>query len=243
MSVLRPTLRVERALARSGARLVAGVDEVGRGALAGPVSVGVVVVGTATRPCPPGLADSKLISPAVRERLEPEIVSWSLACAVGHAEAAEIDAVGIIAAMRRAGMRALRMVEERVGPVDAVLLDGSHDWLTPPQDLFAAAGNGADAEHGEERHRARTAPVQTMVKADQRCASVAAASVLAKCARDRIMVSLAREHPAYGWEGNKGYGAPTHLAALSELGPTGLHRRSWRLPTRVLVTSPPGDGR
>lgn len=231
-----PNLAAERRLLRSGATLVAGVDEVGRGALAGPVSVGVVVVGARTTRCPDGLTDSKLLSALVRERLEPDVAAWCVGWGVGHAQAAEIDAVGIVAALRLAGTRALTRATAGCGPVDAVLLDGSHDWLTMPEqpDLFTTASDGLS---GDAEPAGVSVPVHMVVKGDQRCASIAGASVLAKCARDRLMVDLAPRYPAYGWEGNKGYGAPAHLAALRELGPTELHRRSWRLPDRVPVAS------
>lgn len=217
-----PHLRHERVLLRDGARLVAGMDEVGRGSLAGPVSVGVVVVDVTTRSAPRGVADSKLLTPLARTALLPALRRWGLARAVGHASAAEIDAVGIIAALRLAGTRALAQVRADVGPVDVVLLDGSHDWLSGPtqQDLFAAV------EPDEP-----TAPrVLTRVKADRSCATVAAASVLAKCERDAMMVELAAQHPDYRWDENKGYSSPDHLDALRSLGPCVLHRRSWRLP-------------
>lgn len=216
-----PHLRHERLLLREGARLVAGMDEVGRGSLAGPVSVGVVVVDVTTRSAPRGVADSKLLTPLARTALLPALGRWGTARAVGHASAAEIDEVGIIAALRLAGNRALASVAQVVGPVDAVLLDGSHDWLSAPAQpsLFDALG-GPDA-----------APrVHMRVKADRTCASVAAASVLAKCERDALMTALAPEHPAYRWDENKGYASPDHLAALVAHGPSVLHRRSWRLP-------------
>jgi ribonuclease HII len=211
-----PTLRRERELLRSGHALVAGVDEVGRGALAGPVSVGVVVVDAATRSAPVGLRDSKLLSPAAREALVPRLRRWAPAWAVGHAEPEEIDALGILRALRLAGARALAQLPVRPG---AVLLDGNYDWLTRPEpppfppapvDLLPA--------------------VSTQVKADLRCAAVAAASVLAKVARDALMVERAAAHPEYGWEENKGYSAPGHVGALSRLGPCAQHRLSWRLP-------------
>lgn len=212
-----PHLGHERAVLRAGARLVAGMDEVGRGSLAGPVSVGVVVVDLATRSAPVGVADSKLLSPAARRALLPALARWGRARAVGHASAAEIDEVGIVAALRLAGTRALTVAEEQVGPVDAVLLDGSHDWLTPPADLFSP---------DEPVRRA----VHLRVKADRECSSVAAASVLAKCERDGLMVELGAQFPQYGWEANKGYASAEHVAALVEHGPCPWHRRSWRLP-------------
>ncbi|WP_369824649.1 ribonuclease HII [Cellulosimicrobium sp. CUA-896] len=223
----RPDLRQERALLRGGARVVAGMDEVGRGALAGPVSVGVVVVDLTTRPCPPGLTDSKLLTAAAREALVPLARSWCLAWAVGHAGPAEIDAHGIVGALRLAGRRALAQVRRTVGDVDAVLLDGKHDWLSRPAavDLFEAFDLDP---HGDDR--LLEPHVRTLVKADLQCASVAAASVLAKTERDGLMTNLARQYSAFGWDQNKGYGAANHVAALREHGPTPQHRRSWRLP-------------
>lgn len=214
------SLEVERALWDAGAAVVVGIDEVGRGALAGPVSVGAVAVA----PCeawPDGLADSKQLTRAAREALATPLAGFGVGRAVGHASAAEIDAHGIVAALRLAGLRALAsLAAEGIAP-DAVLLDGTHDWLTaPPADLFA------DPDAAPEP----TPPVTMVVKGDGRCASIAAASVLAKVERDAIMRAAHADHPAYGWEANKGYGAAAHLAALRELGPSPLHRVSWRLP-------------
>lgn len=221
-----PHLRHERALLRGGLRYVAGMDEVGRGSLAGPVSVGVVVVDVATRSAPRGVADSKLLTPAARQALLPALGRWGVARAVGHATADEIDACGIVAALRLAGTRALRSVLDVVDRVDAVVLDGSHDWLTPPQpDLF-----GTQDELFGPLRDVGAPVVHLKVKADRSCASVAAASVLAKCERDALMVRHAATYPAYRWDENKGYAAPEHVAALREHGPTPLHRRSWRLP-------------
>lgn len=234
-----PHLRHERALLRTGLRYVAGMDEVGRGSLAGPVSVGVVVVDAATRSAPRGVADSKLLTPAAREALLPALARWGVARAVGHASADEIDARGIVAALRLAGTRALRSVLEVVDRVDAVVLDGSHDWLTPPEpDLF-----GTQDDLFAQAQAWEPPTVHLKVKADRSCASVAAASVLAKCERDAIMVRHAADHPSFGWHENKGYAAPEHLAALREHGPTVLHRRSWRLPTpQEVPAGPAGPG-
>ncbi|NHI19192.1 ribonuclease HII [Phycicoccus endophyticus] len=198
------------------------MDEVGRGALAGPVTVGVVVVDETCRTAPQGVRDSKLLQPHAREAMVPRIERWALCHAVGHASAAEIDAVGIIAALRLAGMRAL--ADCTVRP-DLVILDGNHDWLTAPEDVGLLA-----FAHEQD---VATPPVTTMVKADLRCSSVAAASVLAKVRRDAIMVDLGApegEHAVYDWAGNKGYAAPEHLEALRVHGPSVWHRRSWRLP-------------
>jgi len=208
-----PRLLVEAGLHGDGFALVGGTDEVGRGALCGPVSVGVVVVDRDAGRPPRGLRDSKLLSPVERERLVPRIVRWVRCHAVGHASAAEIDEVGIIAALRLAGHRALDALPERP---QCVLLDGNHDYLTHPGPAPAGA--------------AACPQVRTVVKADLHCASVAAASVLAKTTRDAIMVDLAAVHPGYGWEVNKGYATPAHVRALREQGPSAQHRVSWRLP-------------
>jgi len=213
-----PTLRIERQMLRSGARLVCGMDEVGRGALSGPVSVGAVVVDMSTTPLP-GVRDSKLLSGTTRERLAPEIRVWAVTSAVGHAGADEIDEVGIIGALRRAGMRALATLA--VVP-DAVLLDGKHDWLTPPSQTTMFD------EIADDMPSVPT--VTTRVKADMTCLSVAAASVLAKTERDARMMELHAEFPVYRWDGNKGYGAPEHIDALRAVGPSPWHRHSWRLP-------------
>ena len=223
-----PTLRRERALLGAGARVVAGMDEVGRGALAGPVSVGVVAVNATTRSCPRGVADSKLLSPAARSALLPALSRWGLARAVGHASAAEIDAVGIIAALRLAGRRALARLAEVTGPVDTVLLDGSHDWLTIPAQ--ARRLDRAPDRVPDDASFAAHPVVHLLIKADRRCASVAAASVIAKCERDALMIELAPRYPAYSWAQNKGYGSADHLAALRTHGPSPVHRLSWRLP-------------
>lgn len=215
------TLEHERALWEAGAALVAGIDEVGRGALAGPVSVGVVVL-AACDEWPTGLADSKQLTPARREALGAPLATFGVARAVGHASAAEIDAAGIIPALRLAAMRALASV----GPVDAVLLDGRHDWLTaPPATLLDATDVDGEPEPAP--------PVTMVVKGDTLCASIAAASVLAKVERDGLMRAAHAQHPEYGWDGNKGYGAATHLDALRRLGPTPWHRTSWALPRHV----------
>jgi ribonuclease HII len=220
----KPSLRVERELQRAGHRLVAGMDEVGRGALAGPVSVGVVVIDEECRSAPVGVKDSKLLSHQVRERLVPKIRRWATGYAVGHASPSEIDRYGIMVALRFAGTRALAAL-----PVipDLILLDGNYDWLTDPGrvGLFGLLEDGFAVDPV-----APFVPVRTMIKADLFCSSVAAASVLAKVERDAMMVALAAEVPGYAWELNKGYSAPEHFAALELHGPTVHHRVSWRLP-------------
>ena len=209
-----PSLRVERSLLRRGARAVACVDEVGRGALAGPVMVGVVVVDASTPSAPRGIRDSKDLTAAARTRLAPRVQTWAVAAEVGSADAAEIDAMGILAALRLATHRAIAAISV---PVDAVLLDGSHDWLGGPRHVCEAF--------------AEAPPVIMRVKADRTCSGVAGASVVAKVRRDEFMVDLsAAVDDCYSWTANKGYSAPAHSAALIEHGPSRWHRRSWQLP-------------
>lgn len=226
-----PTRTVERALlAHTADGLVAGMDEVGRGAIAGPVSVGVVVVGPGVGRMPAGLRDSKMLAATARERLVGPVRRWGIASAVGHADAGAVDALGVIGALRLAGRRGLASVAEQGAAPQLVLLDGSHDWLTRPapglfefDDVGDSRGVGLDEQEPT---------VVTRVKADLTCAVVAAASVLAKCERDALMRALHAERPEFDWARNKGYAAAAHLAALREHGPSPWHRLSWRLPGR-----------
>jgi ribonuclease HII len=189
---------VERALRRAGATVVAGLDEVGRGAWAGPVTVCAAVTGL--RHPPEGLTDSKLLTPARRASLHAVLVGWVTAHALGHASAEECDELGMTAALRLAAERALEGLPVRP---DAVILDGKHNYLGGPWQ------------------------VRTVVKGDQACVSVAAASVLAKVRRDAMMADLGRDFPAYGFASNAGYPAPVHRAALEQFGPSPHHRLSW----------------
>jgi ribonuclease HII len=178
----------------------------------------MVVITADTKTAPKGVRDSKLLTPDARRRLVPKIQRWAPSYGIGHASPGEIDEFGIIAALRLAGHRALAQLS--IEP-DSVLLDGNHDYLTVPEQPMLV---------GPATVIERVPPVVTMIKADMRCAAVAAASILAKTARDAIMVALAEQHPEYGWAENKGYSAPEHIAALSAHGPTPHHRVSWRLP-------------
>lgn len=150
-----------------------------------------------------------MLSEKRREHLAPLAAQWVFASAVGLASAAEVDEFGIIAALGIAGRRALVQLHEAGVLIleSIVLLDGSHDWLTP----------------------ALAAPprVQTQVKADRDCASVAAASVIAKVHRDAIMIAADDTFPGYGWKGNKGYGSAGHYAAIALQGTSPLHRQTW----------------
>lgn len=199
----RPSFTVEEQLLAEFASLAA-LDEVGRGCVAGPVSVGAVLLRRGTPPPPAGVRDSKLLSPKRREELYPTVVAWAPSFAVGHASASEIDELGLVSSLRLAGRRAIAALDEVPA---VVLLDGNHDWL-----------GGDDV----------TYPVRTRVKADRDCLSVAAASILAKVERDALMCALPTAE-VYGFAEHKGYLTAAHLEALRRHGPAAPHRRSWRV--------------
>ena len=178
---------------------VAGVDEVGRGAWAGPVTVCAVIVPPGFGPAPKGLTDSKLLSAARRAAIYDELTGWVAGYGIGEASQQEIDAAGMTVALRRAAIRALEQLPREP---DVVVLDGTHDYIGRPW------------------------PVRCEVKADLRSVSVAAASVIAKEHRDRLMASLPG-YDAFAFGENAGYPSPVHQAALAELGPTPYHRLSW----------------
>jgi ribonuclease HII len=224
ISSASPTLDLEQELISSGARYVAGVDEVGRGALAGPVSVGVAIVCAETSKVPTGLRDSKQISRVAREKLIAPVSVWVTEYAIGHVAASEIDQIGIVPALRLAWVRAHQQL--KIKP-DHVILDGKHNWLLEPEtDLFTTPISDI------------VVPVTMKIKADASCASVSAASVLAKVARDELMREAALIYPDFGWEGNVGYGSSDHMAAIARLGPTDLHRKSWKLPSGPSESGP-----
>ncbi len=192
-----PTLAVERRLWAEGHEVVVGMDEVGRGAWAGPLTLVAAVL-------PPDrrvyrVRDSKLLTEAEREGLYDRIADWCVAWAVGHAGNDECDELGMSEAQRLAARRALAGLGLEA---DTVLVDGRWD--------FVGGGN-----------------TLTLVKGDATCLSIAAASILAKVSRDRLMRSVAGDYPDYGFDANKGYPCPRHRAALASHGPTPLHRRSW----------------
>jgi ribonuclease HII len=192
---------------------VAAVDEVGRGAVAGPVAVGAVHVTTATPPPPAGVFDSKLLTHARRVELLEPIRAWA-PVAVGFASVEEIDTYSITGALRLAAWRALGALP----PVSAILLDGSHDWCTPPQQLSFLDGPLTDMLPGV------LPTVRTHVGADRLCTPVAAASVVAKVARDAAMAVLAAEFPEFGFEHNAGYLTAAHRDTLATQGRTRVHR-------------------
>jgi ribonuclease HII len=191
---------IERELATRGAGCVAGVDEVGRGAWAGPVVVCAVIVGPGFPDPPEGLTDSKRLTPKRRAALAEELPGWVAAYAIGEVGHEEIDSAGMTAALRRAARSALERLPQHP---DAVLLDGSHDYIGLPW------------------------PVRCAVKADLRSVSVAAASVIAKVYRDRLMAELGQAHADFAFGENAGYPSPAHQRALADLGPTPYHRLSW----------------
>jgi ribonuclease HII len=204
-----PNDRLERSMVSGGFPLVAGLDEVGRGAWAGPVSVGAVVHRFDRRP-PRGIRDSKLLSEPRREELYPRVAEWCTEWAVGHASPQECDALGMTRALRLAAHRALDGLA--VVP-HVVLLDGNHDYVTEPD---------SDPEAPPA-----TPAVHTVVRGDLTCLSIAAASILAKVTRDRMMRSWAESFPPFDFDQNKGYPSPSHRTALSGFGLTSIHRRSW----------------
>jgi ribonuclease HII len=218
-SLPAPTLRFVNRLATEFGPLIAGCDEVGRGALAGPVTVGIVVVDARSVVTRTVLRDSKLLTPEKRVELVPLVRSWGIGSAVGHASAEEIDSLGIMAALRLAGVRALGELSAAGVVPDVVHLDGNYDWL----------GRAGQGSLFDEPVALPTVPVRTTIKADLKCQAVAAASILAKVARDQLMVEYAAEESRFNWAVNKGYATPDHRAALASFGPTALHRRSWHL--------------
>jgi ribonuclease HII len=194
----RPSLKRENALWREGWVVVAGVDEVGRGPLAGPV-VAAAVVFPAGAPRIRGVDDSKRLTARAREKLAQRIRSRALAVGVGAASVREIDRLNI----RRASILAMRRALDRMGlPPGYVLVDG-----LPCPELGL--------------------PHEAIVDGDARCYSIAAASVVAKTVRDRLMRRLSIRHPAYAWARNKGYSTEFHLHALDRYGPTPHHRASF----------------
>jgi ribonuclease HII len=197
-----PKLLVEQGCFDAGDQLVCGIDEVGRGAWAGPVTVGAVVIGPAPKRIQ-RVRDSKELTLEQREALYPKILGWALAAAVGHASAAECDALGMTAALRLAGERALTGLAEAGCVPDRIILDGNHDYFRRPDQ------------------------VRTVIDGDALCLSVAAASIVAKVTRDRLMAAEAHCYPGYDFDSNRGYPSPRHRCALLGYGPTAIHRRSW----------------
>lgn len=193
---VRGMMAIQLQLHGTGIAVVAGVDEVGRGALAGPITAAAVVLDAGTYIA--GLDDSKRVTPDARVRIAEKIRESALAHAVCHIPAQIIDAHGIVAANRQAMCGAIASLST---PVEHTIADGL------PQDLGL--------------------PATFVVGGDRRCACVAAASILAKVSRDELMRGLAATYPGYGLDANKGYGTAEHVAAISNLGPSPIHRLSF----------------
>jgi ribonuclease HII len=213
---MAPTLEYEAVELEYGP--VVGIDEVGRGALAGPLMVGAVVIDR-LRDAPAGLADSKGLTASQREALVPLIESWASAVAIGVVSAQEIDEWGLRVALAVATDRAISALDLR--PTRA-LIDGPLNLLRPPAVLAFGAPSPP--------LRWAALPVVNVVRGDQCCATISAAAIVAKVRRDALMRELHRKSPNYGWYANKGYGTLEHRRALARLGPTRWHRRSWALP-------------
>ncbi|MYE06146.1 MAG: ribonuclease HII [Chloroflexi bacterium] len=211
----RPTRRRELAHRRNGARVIVGLDEVGRGPLAGPRETAAVAMPLDRRPAwLAELRDSKQLSPQRRERLAPRILEGAWQCSLGWVHASELDQLGMTAALRLASRRATDGLS--VSP-DIVLADGRDDLR------LACA-------------------TEMIVKGDASVASIAAASIVAKVARDQWMVELDERFPGYGFARHKGYASPQHLATLQSLGPCPEHRRSFAPVANLIQPRLPLDG-
>jgi len=195
-----PSQHFEDALCSQGYERIAGVDEAGRGCLAGPVVAAAVILSPDARL--PNLTDSKLLSQAARESLAGAIRASASIVGVGLCSPQEIDRLNILWAAMEAMRRA---VSNLIPAPDYLLIDGNRCFPDPP------------------------CPAETLVKGDRRCRSIAAASVIAKVERDRLMHRLHDDYPAYAWKANAGYPTKQHYAALARHGPTPHHRRSFRL--------------
>lgn len=200
----QPDYSLEDAARARGSLIIAGVDEVGRGPLAGPVTAAAVIL---TPECiPEGLNDSKKLSPKKRQAVEQAIFDNAVV-AIAHATVEEIDSLNILRASHLAMERAVAALDPQP---DYLLIDGN---MIP---------NGLQI------------PAEAVVKGDGKSLSIAAASIVAKEARDRIMVDLAQQFPGYGWEKNAGYPSKQHRTALEELGVTPHHRRSFKPVHKIL---------
>jgi ribonuclease HII len=201
---MKPDFEFERLAQQRGYLRIAGVDEVGRGPLAGPVTAAAVVLDPTS--IPDGLNDSKKLTKKARARLYDEIMEVA-DVSIAHATVEEIDEINILRASHLAMMRALAGLKI---PADYALIDGN----MLPRELVL--------------------PAETIIKGDARSQSISAASIMAKVCRDCVMLSLAQQHPGYGWETNMGYGSKSHMSALQNLGVTPHHRRSFKPVHKML---------
>lgn len=249
---LTPSLQFEQQLFDQGSQWVIGLDEVGRGSLAGPVMVGAALIGVqqleTAHHFPLGLADSKLLTEKKREALVEPLKNWVEAWAVGSCTNREIDEWGIGYALGIAALKAIVKVTEHLSKCsgnhqqssvshNVSHNDGDNDChnISIPRVSAILDGpfNYIDKVIGSFDAPYMPIPVHihTLVKADRQCASVAAAAVIAKVTRDRLMVELAEQSPyaVYDWAHNKGYGSRAHREAIAQYGPSDLHRISWHL--------------
>jgi ribonuclease HII len=215
-----PNLNFESELAEAGSySKIIGFDEVGRGALAGPVYVSAVLIDISAltmESIPEGLQDSKLIKPKHRLPISEEVKRVFPVYGTGYSSASFVDGHGIIESLSVAALSAFSLLSDRASqanvhfsPQDtALLLDGSHDWLSTKLSEW---------------------DIYTRVKGDKECVSMAAASIIAKVERDTYMDQISREAglDVYGWESNKGYGSKNHQLAISQFGASREHRKSW----------------
>lgn len=211
MSLLKPDVREERALYRRGYRLVAGLDEAGRGSWAGPVVAGAVILpldNDGLEQALDGVRDSKKLNPLERERLYDVIQAEALTVGVGIVPPDQIDDLGIVPATKEAMALAIAQLDDE-HPPDFLLVD----FLDLPQLNY---------------------PQKSIVHGDALSLSIAAASIIAKVSRDRLMMELDSQYPGYGFASHKGYGTPQHRAALDHLGPSPIHRFSYA-PVRQLM--------
>lgn len=212
------TFAIEEELWDAGHRWVVGCDEVGRGSWAGPLLIAACAVSRAHVTDAPPVADSKALRPSNRPALADAVRSWA-PVGLGEATVAEIDTLGMAAALRLAANRALEALHADGVPVTAVIQDGSASWI--PDDIAAAA------------------EVRVLPKADARCVSVAAASVVAKVHRDAQMAELGAAWPSWPAIGRSaGYGTPAHAEQIRSLGLTPLHRRSWAFAEKLCGPDP-----
>ena len=203
-SVPLPSLRLERSLLRAGHSLVGGVDEVGRGPLAGPIYIGLVVINVDTTTAPRGIRDSKVTKPAERAQLAQLVTNWAWST-TASVDAQFIDRFGLTQALRECVNIAYENAQREGMAPSVIILDGTHNFCDPDLPLS----------------------VVTRKKADQSASTVAAASIIAKVERDEFMRQRSIDFPGYGWERNSGYGTREHQDAIKRLGVTKLHRTSF----------------
>jgi ribonuclease HII len=219
--ILHPSSLEEEGYAR-GFRCVAGLDEAGRGPWAGPVVAAAVVLPRGLSD--PEIKDSKLLTAGKREELAARIKERAVAWGVGIVGPEEIDRINIL----KASLLAMAQAFKRISPLpDYLLIDGPHE--IPHSLLVDSLTRYSNDDYTDNDYTNNVFPVQrAIIKGDQLSISIAAASIVAKVARDEMMVEYDKLYPEYGFGRHKGYGSPAHMAALSRCGPSPIHRRSFR---------------